>query len=157
MKALELLARIKWAPVIILVLVLIIFYFLIFSPGPKMGSPFSPGYKSVGDIQMRAWADPGTVTFTGESKAKVEVKNGGTNSANIRIKLTAYDSNMSFTETGNQEVSASFGLGPKESREVPFSIDFNATYPGRYTVKVTVSPGGENIVDEIFFDVKEKK
>jgi hypothetical protein len=153
----ELLARVKWKPVILL-LVLVAVLVAVFwgALDLKPVTLFAPSYKEGGDIQVRSWADPGRVDLRGTSTARVEVKNVGKESTNVWIRLETYNPGLLFDETGGQKANESLSLGPGESRALGFKIKFNATYGGKYGVKVTVSPGGENIDDEIYFDVFEK-
>jgi hypothetical protein len=153
----ELLARIKWKPVAILLLVLAVLFVVLFgSLGNMSFNLFSPSYKEGGDIRVRSWADPARVDLRGSASARVEVKNVGKEASNIRLRLETYNPGLFFMDTESQKANESVSLGPGESRELGFKLRFNATYGGRYGVKVTVSPGGENIEDEIFFDVVEK-
>jgi hypothetical protein len=157
LKITDLATRIKWKPVLALLLVIIVAAFLLFG-FPSIQSPLQEKWKGDGDIQEMSWPDPSRVETDGVARAKVEVRNVGKESADVKIKLSADDASLTFEEGGNtQEVNASISLGPKEIRELSFKVNFNATYAGKYRVKVTISPAGENIVDEIFFDVKEKK
>jgi hypothetical protein len=154
----ELLARIKWKPVAILLVVLaVLFVFLFGSLGSMSFNLFAPSYKEGGDIRVRSWADPSRVDLKGTANARVDVKNVGKEASNIRVRLETYNPSLLFMDTVSQKANESISLGPGESRELGFKLRFNATYGGRYGVKVTVSPGGENIEDEIFFDVAEIK
>jgi hypothetical protein len=153
----EILARIKWKPVAVLVIVLAVLFVVLFgSLGNMSFNLFSPTYKEGGDIRERSWADPGRVDLKGTSFARVDVKNVGTEASNIRVRLETYNPSLFFIDTESQKANETVSLGPGESRQLGFKLKFNATYGGRYGVKVTVSPGGENIEDEIFFDVVEK-
>jgi hypothetical protein len=153
----ELLARIKWKPVVILFIALAVIVALLFgSLGNMSFNLFAPSYKEGGDIQVRSWADPSGVDLKGTSFARVDVKNVGKEASNIRVRLETYNPSLFFIDTGSQKANESISLGPGESRELGFKLRFNATYGGRYGVKVTVSPGGENIEDEVFFNVAEK-
>jgi hypothetical protein len=154
----ELLARIKWKPVAILLFVLAVLFVVLFgSLGNMSFNLFSPSYKEGGDIRVRSWADPARVDLRGTATARVDVKNVGKEASNIRVRLETYNPSLLFMDTVSQKANESISLGPGESRELGFKLRFNATYGGRYGVKVTVSPGGENIEDEIFFDVTEIK
>jgi len=119
-------------------------------------SLFPQGFKGAGDIQVRSWADPSVVDLHGTATARVEVKNVGKEGGNIRLWLETYNQGLYFVDTGTQKVNETVSLGPGESRELGFRVKVNATYGGRYGLKVTVSPGGENIEDEIFFTVAGK-
>jgi len=154
----ELFARIKWKPVALLIIALAVIVVLLFgSLGNMSFNLFAPSYKEGGDIRVRSWADPSRVDLRGTATARVDVKNVGKESSNIRVRLETYDPpSLLFADSGSEKANESISLGPGESRELGFKLRFNATYGGRYGVKVTVSPGGENIDDEIFFDVVEK-
>jgi len=158
MKITDLATRIKWQPVLILVLVILVAAVFLFG-APSVQSPFQAKWKGEGDVQEMSWADPTTVETDGTAKAKVEVRNVGKESAEVKIKLDADDASLSFEGGENpQEANANVSLGPEETRELSFKVNFNATYAGKYRVKVSVYPaGGKMPDDEIFFDVKEKK
>ncbi len=157
MKLNELLARVKWKSVILLLAALAVLGAVFWGAlDLKPITLFTPSYKEGGDIQVRSWADPGRVELRGSSTARVEVKNTGKESNNVLVRLETYNPSLVFDETGAQKANESLSLGPGESRALGFKIKFNATYGGKYGVKVTVSPGGENIDDEIYFDVFEK-
>jgi hypothetical protein len=153
----ELLARIKWQSVIVLLAAIVVLAAIFWGAlDLKPVTLFAPTYKEGGNVQVRSWADPGRVELRGTSTARVEVKNIGKESNNVLIRLETYNPSLLFDETGSQKANESISLGPGESRELGFKLRFNATYGGKYGVKVTVSPGGENIDDEIYFDVFEK-
>ena len=160
MKLNELLARIKWQSVIVLLIAIVVLGAIFWGAlDLKPVTLFAPTYKEGGDIQERSWADPGRVDLRGSSTARVEVKNIGKEPTNIRIflePLDPYSSSFTFDDTGSQKTNRSLSLGPGESKDLGFKIRFNATDVGKYGLKVTVSPGGENIDDEIYFDVFEK-
>jgi len=150
----DLFARVKWKSVLLLLLLVVLsiaILWVLFS-----FKPFGQSYKGEGVIQVRSWADPVRVDLSGKSTAKVEIKNKGEDNADVLVKLETYDSVLSFDATGNQKVNETVSLGHGESRELRFKVLFNATHGGTYGLKVAVSPKGENIVDEIFFDVFEK-
>ena len=156
-KPTDILYRIKWKPVLALAFVLLIVAYILFG-GQGIKAPFQETWKGEGTIQEMSWADPSSVELDGNARAKVEVRNNGKEAEDVKIRLTAYDKSLIFPDSDSpQEINATINLGPKEMRELSFDVDFNATYAGKYGIKVTVSPGGENILDEIFFDVKEKK
>ncbi len=157
MKLNELLARIKWQSVIVLLAVIVVLAAVFWGAlDLKPVNLFAPSYKEGGDVQVRSWADPSSVALRGTSTARVEVKNIGKESSNVLIRLETYDPSLLFDDTGSQKANESISLGPGESRALGFKLRFNATYGGTYVVKVVVSPGGENIDDEINFDVVDK-
>ena len=156
----ELFARIKWKPVALLLIALaVIVVLLLGSLGNMSFNLFAPSYKGGGDIRVRSWADPVRVDLRGTATARVDVKNVGKEPSSIRMylePLDPYSSSFIFDDTGSQKTNKTLSLGPGESKDLGFIIRFNATYGGKYGIKVTVAPGGENIKDEIFFDVVEK-
>jgi hypothetical protein len=153
----DLVTRIKWQPVLALLLVIVAAAYLLF--GGPVSSPFQDKWKGDGDIQEMSWADPASVETDGTARAKVIVRNVGEDAGNVTVKLVADDASLAFEEGNNsQELNSPLiSLGPEEVREMFFKVNFNAAYAGKYRVAVTVYAPGGNIQDEIFFDVKEKK
>jgi len=151
MKIQELAARIKWKPVIGLIAVIALLMILIWAAS---NLKLSSGFKGDGDIQMRAWADPSKALLTGKGKVWVDVRNTGTDNINANVNIAAYSKSLVFSDSGTQQVNKAVEIGPGESRQLDFLINFNASDAGKYGLKVTVSPG--DLESEVFFDLAEK-
>lgn len=146
-------SRVKWGPVFALIIIVAIILLVIFGSSIKL---FQPSYKTSRDIEMRVWGDPGKLDIKGKATAMVEIKNRGNDPVDVRLELLTYDSTLSFIDTGSQKVNRTLSLGPKESRVIDdFRIDFQATDAGRYGVKVAAYSDGDEITDEIFFELVE--
>ena len=150
----DLLARVKWKSVSALVLLIAAIILVLWALYTL--KPFQASYKGVGDVQARFWVEPPKTGPKGTTTVWVEVKNKGQDTRNVSVSLESYSKNLLF-ETREQKISKDVEIGSGESRQLPFKASLNASYGGRYGMKAVVSPGGENIEEELFVEVFEKQ
>ena len=147
--ALDTLKRVRWNVVFGLLVVLVVVAFLLF------GNPLKPTYMGEGDIKMRTWLEPETVSLTDESTAWAELINRGEKRYNITVFMSAKSKEITFTQTGAGNIEKSILIGPGESRSIPFALSINAEYEGSYGIDVDASYGREKITEEIYLVVEE--
>jgi hypothetical protein len=152
----DLLARVKWKSVGVVVLVFLLALTLLFIL-PSMNLFVTP-YKGEGDVQARVWADPARVELTGRTSVWVEVNNKGTDAKSVLVRMEIDDKDISFEESGNQKNNKTIQLGSGESRRIGFPVILNASSGGKYGIKMSAVPRGESAIDDkVFLDVYEKK
>ncbi|MBU4201630.1 MAG: hypothetical protein KKB85_00575 [Candidatus Altiarchaeota archaeon] len=116
--------------------------------------PLDSGYKGEEDIRIKSWAEPSTVKLNDESKIWVNIKNEGSKTYTVHIKLKSPERTLIFTNTTNQTIEQEIKIEPKGERSPEFPIEIDTNLIGRYVVTVTVSYDHSEIEDEVILNVR---
>lgn len=158
MKITEILSRVKWGAVIVVLIAILILavVYMKFNPFEGVSQLKSPVYKGSEDIKIRSGAIPSTISIDGKSTIWVEVKNTGEKEHNVLINLTTYDEKLKFLESDSGNIKESIRIGPMESRRLEFKVKlFDVRYGGDYGIDITVKSNRdfEPIKDVVFLRV----
>ncbi|MCX6694961.1 MAG: hypothetical protein NTU61_01530 [Candidatus Altiarchaeota archaeon] len=148
----ELLSRIKWRNVLIVLILFAIVAYLIWS--------LPSSFKVKDNIGLKVSVDPDTIGIGERSKITVEIKNMYPQSeVTVVLNAFTYDDNLVFMESSGKEFNTSdIKIGPSETREVSFTLEARKdALPGNYRVdaKVREKERPVGVEDTVFIKVEK--
>ena len=146
-------SRIRWKNVIIVLVLLLVIAFLIWSIPSK--------YRVKDNIGLKVSIDPDTIKVGERTRIGVEVKNLYPQSDTIvAVSALTYDDSLVFMETGAKDYrSSDIKIGPSETRQIAVTLESkNAALAGNYRIDVLVKEKGkvEGTQDTIFLKVEKQ-
>ena len=148
----DLSSKVRWGSVIVLLALIVLVLFIIYSKLPK--------YEVTGNVGLKTAVDPVKIKLGERSSIQIEVMNNDKDEKIvIDVEAKTYDTGFIFVKTSSTKFSEkNILVGPNEARKLKFEVKaISNTLPGKYRVDVIARQKSypEGAKNTIYIDVTE--